>query len=135
MTTSAQGETWTILVYFAGDNNLREDMIWSLKEIEESRKAIRQAGYGEQIKVFSLFDASGPAVPIDFDTIQRRHPILMLTDEERRKKPKPVEQVRTTLRDFIDANIKEPHSDHYMLILSGHGSGAIGDFLTGDKRV
>jgi len=39
------------------------------------------------------------------------------------------------LRDFIASGIREHRAKRYMVVLSGHGSGAIGDFLTDDDRI
>jgi Clostripain family len=57
---------------------------------------------------------------VEFSKDERR--TLRRTGEINSASPK-------TLRDFICSSITKHKANHYMLILSGHGSGAIGDFL------
>src|SRR5262249_27769420 len=45
--------TWTIMVYFAGDTGLGQEMIWALKAIRETERP-------KGIKVVALFDGGGP---------------------------------------------------------------------------
>ena len=54
---------WTIMIYFGGDNNLGEEMIWALKDIQAWRRSNPDAN----IKVCALFDAGGPPVRIPDD--------------------------------------------------------------------
>ena len=42
--------------------------------------------------------------------------------------------LRQTLEEFIKSSICAAPAHRYMLVLSGHGSGAVGDFLSGRKR-
>jgi len=48
--------------------------------------------------------------------------------------PEVVDSVETVLTDFVVRTIREHPAEKYMLVLSGHGSGAVGDFLTGSSR-
>ena len=152
---------WTIMIYFGGDNNLSEEMIWALKDIQAWRSS---ANYKGGIKVCTLLDAGGPPVRIDDDDLfQGGRPVdlkpaglrlyhqpaigdavLQTTVKVREKvdttNPKEitkVDSVKKTLTDFVTAVMKAKkfRASRYMLVLSGHGSGAIGDFLTGDKRI
>ena len=50
------------------------------------------------------------------------------------KLPEFVESVQAALVDFVGNTIREHPAEHYLLVLSGHGSGAVGDFLTGNSR-
>jgi hypothetical protein len=45
-----------------------------------------------------------------------------------------VPPVTTTLKTFLEKCIDGHEAKHYMIVLSGHGSGAVGDFLTADER-
>src|SRR4030095_12869887 len=140
------GQTnWTVMVYFAGDNNLGEEMIWSLKDIHAATPL-------KNAKVVALFDGGGP--PVTF-RIDRKNPdkpvhkvsaqdgdrqILRQVDSARksaaeRKTPRRSEPIRATLTNFIKQNISDDPYERYMLILSGHGGGAVGEFLTSDKRI
>jgi hypothetical protein len=47
------------------------------------------------------------------------------------KLPESVTSVQTALTEFVVNTIEKAPADCYMLVLSGHGSGAVGDFLTG----
>jgi hypothetical protein len=51
-----------------------------------------------------------------------------------RELPEVVDSVQMTLTKFVVDTIKRHPAEHYLLVLSGHGSGAVGDFLTGNKR-
>src|SRR5262249_28478613 len=136
------------LIYFAADNNLSEEMIWALKDIQEGRD--RMPGYKGKVNLMCLLDAGGPPISVNFNTLKRdqvsnipaqssapqAHQFLTLQQKAVRQASGgkfAVEPVHKTLQDFIEESIGE-QTDHYMLILSGHGSGAVGDFLTGEKR-
>jgi hypothetical protein len=49
--------------------------------------------------------------------------------------PLDVQGVDDVLREFMIDTIENHPARHYMLVLSGHGSGAVGDFLTGTTRL
>jgi Clostripain family len=136
---------WTIMIYFGGDNNLAEEMIWGIKDIQAWRAADPKAN----VKVCLLFDGGGPPVPIDDDklVVYKRaalHAILDAGVEERnevdqrraeRRIPPKVLPIKDTLKEFVNDVLGKFEAKRYMLVLAGHGSGAVGDFLTGDKRV
>ena len=142
---------WMILVYLGGDNNLGEEMVWAIKDMEEWRNAA-----GGNIKVRGLFDTGGPPIFFDLDDLERlkadylerargtsgvethaglsESPLVQEAARIRERDRKPqVQSVKTTLKNFIQHKVLR--AKHYMLVLNGHGSGAIGDFLTGDKRI
>ena len=48
--------------------------------------------------------------------------------------PELGDSVPITLLDFIVDTIREHPAEHYMLVLSGHGSGAVGDFLSVNRQ-
>src|SRR5262245_25086956 len=157
---------WTIMIYFAADNNLSEEMIWAIKDIQQWQLSENRA---PNVKVRMLFDAGGPPIPIEDTTLEPeedRKPlgrlsaseaahenekeqglVLAQAEDEREKahakekaRPKAgridsVPAVSTTLQGFIYDSVTKHPATRYMLVLSGHGSGAVGDFLTGDKRI
>src|SRR5262245_23697282 len=102
---------WTIMIYFGGDNNLAEEMIWGIKDIQ----AWRSANPNANVKVCLLFDGGGPPVPIDDDklVVYKRSALHALLDagvEERdevdqRKTERPippkVPPVKDTLKEFV----------------------------------
>ena len=158
---------WTIMIYFGGDNNLGEEMIWALKDIQAWR---RSANHDANIKVCALFDGGGPPVLINDDILavytaddlhgsaqdpkpqyhassngasrdsailDRTVAVRLRADQKKVIRPLPpkVPPVKNILAKFIEIVFKDFEADRYMLVLAGHGSGAVGDFLTGDKRV
>jgi hypothetical protein len=178
---------WIVMVYLAGDNNLSEEMIYSIKEIY-------RAGISKDFDVIVQFDPSAIGAPV------RRYVISQEKINEAIRKYKEIAAAISTqkamaagvmggsssstytgqgldathllevgnldidglieklkdeipnvnappdqrrafrdgpensadpkvLKQFICSSIREHPADHYMVILSGHGSGAIGDFL------
>ncbi len=49
--------------------------------------------------------------------------------------PDVVDSVQATLTNFVVTTIQKSPAEHYILVLSGHGSGAVGDFLSANKRL
>ncbi len=158
---------WTVMIYFGGDNNLGEEMIWAIKDIQAWR---RSANHDANIKVCALFDAGGPPVLINDDilavyravdlhdsandpkhlhhasangasresaVLDRTVAVRELEDRKKvtRRLPPKVPPVKKVLSRFIEIVFEKFAAERYMLVLAGHGSGAVGDFLTGDKRV
>jgi hypothetical protein len=52
---------WSIMIYFGGDNNLSEEMIWAIKDIQSWRRS--QSG-PRKVKVSILFDAGAHQYPL-----------------------------------------------------------------------
>jgi hypothetical protein len=146
---------WTIMVYLGADNNLGQEMIWALKDIY-------QTDPGDRIKVVALFDGGGR--PRRFDPQKDRDEmkelpkarganggqkppadvppggdgaVLIASDETPTQSGASVDSIEKTLKSFILDTIKDDENlaQHYMLILSGHGSGVIGEFLPAQKRL
>ena len=121
---------WTIMVYLAGDNNLSEEMVWALKEIY-------RVGAPNRVAVTIQFDplsenrstrfyvAPASDTRIDIDGI---FPILH--DDAF---PEVDSGDPDTVVDFVLRSSQAAPAEHYMLILSGHGAGIVGDFL-GDTQ-
>lgn len=121
---------WTVLIYFSTDNNLSEEGIFALKEL-------KKVG-GTKVNVFAQFDPVGRG-----NTTRRFH--IRRADDLGRLKPEDVfEELGETdmndpetLRRFLVAGIQEfnADTDHYILILSGHGGGQDeGIFLRDEER-
>jgi hypothetical protein len=130
---------WTVMVYLSGDNNLSSEMLWALTEIEEAMKLRKE---GERIALTVQYDPLSPAagtllyaMPYSetFKTLPKlkrpafkvpfAHALRKIIKGEDAASPK-------ALGEFIDFSTKAFPSKYRMLILSGHGSGAEGDFLT-----
>jgi hypothetical protein len=139
----AKDSEWLFMLYLSGDNNLSSEMIWALKDIEDQ-------GVPPGFEMTILFDALSPCCPtyvydlsgqskngpqgardIDSSTI----PPLPLTRGGNAKVYQWIENSssRDTLRKFIEWSVVQRRAEHRMLILSGHGSGAVGDFLPDDN--
>jgi hypothetical protein len=133
---------WTVMVYLSGDNNLSSEMLWALTEIE---RAMKQRKDGERLALTVQYDPLSPAcgtlryaMPYSetFKTLPKlkrpafkvpfAHALRRIIKGEDAASP-------SALGEFIDWSVKAFPSKYRMLILSGHGSGAEGDFLTDDN--
>ncbi len=132
---------WLFMLYLSGDNNLSSEMIWSLKEIQDQKLP-------DGVEITILYDALSPYVPtyvFDLSGKSKKGPPGSHKMESRSIRlplapsggvvhSKVYEWVEdssdpSTLRKFIEWSVRERLSKRRMLILSGHGSGAVGDFL------
>ena len=137
---------WNVMVYLSGDNCLSSEMLWAITEIEKATEP--QARLSNRIALTVQYDPQSMAC----GTLRYAYPergLVLETEAGRRKKPtfavpfsKALNEHRTqedaasraTLRDFVTWSGKVfPRSKYRMLILSGHGGGAEGDFLTDDN--
>jgi hypothetical protein len=128
---------WTVMVYLSGDNNLSSEMLWALTEIERASEVL---GEQDRIALTVQYDplspacatlryslqpprnaapvANRPAFPVPFPAALRD-----VLDGEDAASPR-------VLSEFIEWSTANFPSRYRMLVLSGHGSGAEGDFLT-----
>ncbi len=136
-----QMKPWTIMIYLAGDNNLSDEMIWALKEIY-------RVGSGGYCNIVVQFDpsasANGPR-RYDITKLEGKGPSTcdqdgILEIESIREtlvlphgthKAIKVEDCadKRVLAHFVRWAIRKKRAHHYMLILSGHGSGVPGGIL------
>lgn len=121
---------WTVLFYFAGDNNLSSGMISQLK-------AITDAGYQEDTSVIVHFDPNtiGTHARI-FDVNHSRkqtepktvigdgeNPFVRNIAEDCFKRPeRPGVAKGQSLRSFLNFAIEDHPAENYMLFLIGHGT-------------
>ena len=140
---STTNRLWNIIVYLAGDNNLREECVFALKEMKKARANGNHSSEGANdapgddiVRVVAQLDASGgeggpePRYIIDKSggqdgTDELGAPLLTRFTAET--------SYREVLREFIFSSIKYGPAQHYMVVLSGHGSGTDGDFLSKDS--
>ena len=122
-------ETWTIMIYMAGDNNLSDDMIKGLLGMENP------FGNRKDISLLARFDSGEPTIQtvyVDF------------TGEikfNRSKEPvqtviRPINEERTNLasiRKFVEFAYQEHPADNYVLIFSGHGDGFLNTHFMRDE--
>src|SRR5438132_222652 len=120
--------TWTVMVYLAGKNNLGEECVFSLTEL-------KRIGPGKGVKVIAQLDSSiydGAEI-----IVQKGEKPGALNHELQAGKVRGALSAtgrRLTyfeeILSFIEGSIRTHRAHHYMLILSGHGHGSVGDFLS-----
>ena len=148
---------WTLLVYLAGDNNLTQEMTWSLQELKKTAYRVNPRTGPARVNVVAHFDPRGsrgrrydfvpladpsePGPRADVDGNLDRYEAMVYTDamvEARthgasrglpvpaHERPSPAHQLAAFLREQVS---RLRPAKEYFLVLSGHGSGAVGDFL------
>jgi len=137
----SEKKKWTVMIYLAGDNNLSDEMIWALKEIY-------RVGTGGCCNVVVQFDPSatekGPR-RYDITKIEGKYKsgcdqdgIIELESIMEPLSPTgsqgdTINQEDSTdqrvLAGFVNYAMQNKEAEHYMLILSGHGSGVMGGML------
>jgi hypothetical protein len=106
-------------VYLAGDNNLADEMVWNLQEM---KAAASEPHVREGVDVEALFDPFGRAPRrYDFKASAAEPGSLPAGKPVRPKAEDPA----TLLKQLV---AHRPEGRR-VVVLSGHGSGAIGDFL------
>jgi hypothetical protein len=133
-TTPETTPEWTVMLYLSGDNNLSPEMVRALNDIAIS-------GVPNEINLAIQYAPVAPHVPtyryfLDAGTRPNLEPSpgpLPLPDYQQPVPDAGSAAAPETLSDFIVASLTHyPLPSKRMLVLSGHGGGAIGDFLTDD---
>lgn len=157
---SAQGApdfslpTTTVMIYLAGDNNLTDECIYALTELKKAQAS-------RLVKIFVQFDPSDEYLPTQRYEINRRgrhrfncplaedlidqFPFDKESDnclkikppygEQRERKGESGTGDPRMLFNFVAFCVdKHPKTDHYVLIICGHGAGIQRDFLLRDNR-
>jgi hypothetical protein len=101
------------------------DTIDSQKKLKNAQHATQEAG--------KAFDAASKNQSL-LDTFKKAGNDIDAMKALNELQPQPPASVRTTLTTFVTNTMKANQTDYYMLVLSGHGSGAVEDFLTGENR-
>ena len=149
--------TTTVMIYLAGDNNLSEECVYALTEL---KKASPPKGV---VKVFAQYDPSDEFLPtqrykIRFDSPdddpyplardfvdqfpfkpenESKHAFYIRPPfgERKERKGEGGTGDPKMLYNFIAYCVdQEPKTDHYVLIVCGHGAGINRDFLMRDNR-
>lgn len=148
---------WTVMIYLAGDNNLSSEMIYAIKEM----KRVGKIGFGQAVTVLALFDpARGLPTQAyiiesgdkDNELMGQAHHVSAVIGEKSDGRRSTTFILNPIINPNEDTNIvpfntgdPEPlfqfisygfiacPAEHYMVILSGHGSGADEDFLLKDE--
>jgi cysteine peptidase C11 family protein len=130
---------WTIMLYLSSDNTLSEDMVRAVTDIEAQ-------GAPKGVAITIQYDPRAPEMPTlryalgagitrgECDVLAReiegKYGSIPMPDHLKRKIESENSADPRLLADFIRWSTTEYRSQYRMLILSGHGSGAVGDFLT-----
>jgi cysteine peptidase C11 family protein len=130
---------WTVMVYLGGDNNLSEECLWSIKEMY-------RVGVSPTYAVVAQYDSGGGIFLYDLETIKKPKNVggnkaaqlsLDRNDDtdgslgDRHAKQQWIKQsasVRNLVR-FVKYCVGRYPAKHYMLVLAGHGGGAVGRYL------
>ena len=145
---------WTVMIYLAGDNNLSQECVWAIKEMY-------RVGLGPEtnVAVIAQFDSVAEGVPVtkyDIGKVAALSPVnkqagnlavqvqsapqhfydedggLGQYGEELRGVKRFVSG--TELKTFILKTARKYPAERYMVVLSGHGAGAVGqNFLKEDS--
>jgi Clostripain family len=129
-----KGVKWLVMLYLSGDNNLSPEMVWTINEI-------RTTGVPEGFALTIQFDGLTPGSPtVRYAIDETTHvdpgpslgpiPFPEAKIEELREDDAGAPEV---LADFIQWSTKRYQARYRMLVLSGHGSGSVGDFLSDDQ--
>jgi len=114
---------WNIMVYLAGDNNLAEEMVWALTTMFDPE--IKQ--FLEKVAVFVLYDCGGPAYHFRLKSLSEKNRIKLWRAGQKNGWQGTIDEKLGRL--IFHSVTTCPKAKYRMLILSGHGSGAVGDFL------
>jgi Clostripain family len=127
----AEHPTWTIMLYLSGDNNLSPEMVRAINDIA-------MAGLPADFAVTIQYDPTfrslptfryhlAPATTLPLKPHAGPIPLADFAEPVPNAENAADPQV---LSDFINWSLEKAPSTYRMLVLSGHGAGAIGDFLT-----
>lgn len=120
-----KSKPWTVLVYLAGDNDLAAEMVWALAELKAAaeRRAVRDG-----MNLLAEIDVAGSP--------PRRYELTGAGASDSgdlpalgRPAPSPAKNELPLERFLSDAIRELPAAKRSAIVLSGHGSGAVGDFL------
>ncbi len=157
-TSSPNNNQWTVMVYMAADNTLVGESIWALTEINSVNfgsamevVALFDSAPPEVVTKRFVFSEKTQGVrpnqkPALLEDLGKKFNEIPPDETDKNKqgvtgtkaKPTSPEIVNTAsdyrlLQHFLTTTIKAQRADKYLLVLSGHGSGAVGDFLTSDN--
>ncbi len=105
-------------VYLAGDNNLSDEMVWNLQEM---KAAAGEPAVREGVDVEALFDPRGGA--------PRRYDFKASAEPGSLPAAKPVRPKTENPAKLLKQLVALRPEGRRVLVLSGHGSSAVGDFL------
>jgi hypothetical protein len=133
---------WTVMVYMAADNNLTEECVFALKEMQ-------RIGTAPGVKAVALYDSSAQNVPTRVYTFKEKAADTCECADDghlarlgvpffvKARRGRGTTEIHTAshpkvLEEFVRTSLREHPAENYLLVFSGHGQGAVGDFLKGD---
>lgn len=130
-------EAWNVLIYMASDNNLKEESVYALTEM-------LQAKLTSTLNVAVQFDSGDAVSRFEFKADEPKVAEEVKDDSTAKTERKRLEGLRKPLisnpkilqrlsdsemmEDFLEQGLVP--DNHNIVVLSGHGSGAVGDFMT-----
>jgi Clostripain family len=114
-TPTADKKQWTVLIYSAADNNLKQDLIGNITDLEKVgsdsyTNLVAQVDTGKECNRYLLTQAAAPKPGhIDSKSVEKMGKTDMANPQ--------------TLADFIEWGIKNYPAEHYMVVVSDHGDG------------
>jgi hypothetical protein len=124
---------WTIMLYLSGDNNLSSEMVRAINDIgksgvpEDVNLAIQYTPVAPDARTLRYFLDAGTSAWSEPSPAFQPLPKLA-----RQLDGFPSAASSKTLKNFIVDSIRKYDTTYRMLVLSGHGGGTTGDFLTDD---
>ena len=130
---------WTILIYFAGDNNLAEECVYALKEMKETgtqdQRSVR-SNIPPKVNVIAQLDPVGRGNPTLRFKIKAAGGDGTLKYDVTKELPESDTGYWRNLLRFLCESLEDANNraDYYMVILSGHASGAREGFFLQDEE-
>src|SRR5262249_51338712 len=115
---------WKVLVYLAADNNLKEEGVFVLTEIA---KGCTPSIDG--VEVVAQFDTGNKITVHDFNSRASATGHFNIAGEQYKGDSRQPNSA--IIKEFLSENAAEAQVRN-LIILSGHGGGAVGDFLPQD---
>lgn len=126
---------WTVLIYMAGDNNLSEEMVYSLTQAKEAL-----TNNDDKLSVLAQFDPAGVRAQTRRYRLRPppETPKGTALNEDAEVTGWTANETDTgeaqNLLDFVRWGMSACPAEHYLLVLVGHGSGTDNDYLLRDEN-
>lgn len=128
-------QTWLVMLYMAGDNNLEEELHFDLNEAElvgSSSQVQIVAQYDRYAGFESDFQGDGNWTSTKRFYVQQDNDMSRVASTELADLGEVDMSRAETLSDFLSWAITSYPSDRYVLIMSDHGSGWLGGWQDDD---
>ena len=140
-----ENKDWTIMVYMAGDNNLSENMAFSLDALTDiNRKMTKTAR--TKVNLLAFFDSASTTAPTQYIDFSDRNIVRYAVSSKDMYYPRPVNSEKATIDpensgsaysilNFINwcIHVQGRVASNYIIVFSGHSFGFYGQGLLGDR--